>query len=146
VNLNRDKPKEKKVYRSEVKIQLKRPARKAPDIPEGVSPWRPVPKPRTILPKERPVPKPRTILPRERPVPMKRPTPPIRVRKPVKQMKEVKEQPQVLEVEEHEIDPFGTSLQMPGHRKIETAANGASVTYSITPQYDDPINQLTSSR
>jgi hypothetical protein len=35
---------------------------------------------------------------------------------------------------------------MPGHRKIETAANGASVTYSITPQYDDPINQLTSSR
>ena len=146
VNLNRDKPKEKKVYRSEVKIQLKRPARKAPDIPEGVSPWRPVPKPRTILPKERPVPKPRTILPRERPVPMKRPTPPIRVRKPVKQMKEVKEQPQVLEVEEHEIDPFGTDLQMPGHRKIETAANGASVTYSITPQYDDPINQLTSSR
>jgi hypothetical protein len=112
VNLN----KEKKVYRSEVKIQLERPTRKAPDIPEGVSPWRPVPKPRTILPRERPIPKPRTILPRERPipkprtilpverpVPVERPTPPVRRRKPERQMREAKEQPPFVEIEEHEI-------------------------------------------
>ncbi|CAB4040780.1 ---NA---, partial [Paramuricea clavata] len=55
VNLNREKP--------------VRPTRKAPNIPEGVSPWRPVPKPRTVFPRERPIPKPRTKLHKERPVP-----------------------------------------------------------------------------
>ncbi|CAB3982671.1 Hypothetical predicted protein [Paramuricea clavata] len=75
------------------------------------------------------------------------PTPEVvKARKPLRQTKETKEQPPVVDIEEHEIDPFGTDLQMPGHRNIESAANGASVTYSITPQYDDPINQLTSSR
>ena len=39
----------------------------------------------------------------------------------MKQSKEVGEQPQVITPEEHEIDPFGTDLQIPGHRKIETA-------------------------
>ncbi|CAB4040781.1 Hypothetical predicted protein [Paramuricea clavata] len=61
-------------------------------------------------------------------------------------MKETGEQPPVVRVEEHEIDPFGTDLQMPGYRKIETAANGAAVTYSIVPQHMDPLDQLTSSR
>ena len=46
----------------------------------------------------------------------------------------------------HEIDPFGTDLQKPGHRKIETVANGAAVTYMITPQYMDPLEQMTASR
>jgi hypothetical protein len=146
-------------YNIVVDLNKKRPTRKAPDVPEGVAPWRPTPKPRTVLPRERPIPKPRKILPRERPVPkprtllpverpvpVEKPTPPVRRRKPERQMREVKEQPPVVEIEEHEIDPFGTDLKMPGHRKIETAANGASVTYSITPQYHDPIKQLTSSR
>jgi hypothetical protein len=44
-------------------------------------------------------------------------------------MKETEEQPPVVRVEEHEIDSFGTDLQEPGYRKIETAANGAAVTY-----------------
>jgi hypothetical protein len=42
----------------------KRPTREPPKIPEGVKPWRPVPKPRTKTPmqvtRDRPVPKPRT--------------------------------------------------------------------------------------
>jgi hypothetical protein len=61
-------------------------------------------------------------------------------------MKETEEQPPVVRTEEHEIDPFGTDLQMPGYRKIETAANGAAMTYSIVPQHIDPLDQLTSSR
>jgi hypothetical protein len=64
----------------------------------------------------------------------------------VKQLKESEEQPPVITPELHEIDPFGTDLQIPGHRKIETAANGAAVTYSLTPQYMDPLDQLTASR
>jgi hypothetical protein len=128
-----EKKPEPKRYRSEVKIQLKklkerpiRPIRKAPDIPKGVSPW----KPRTAPPKARPIPLPRKKLQDVKP------TPPPRIRKPVKQSKEVEEQPQVITPEEHEIDPFGTDLQMPGHRKIETAANGAAVTYSLTPSHN----------
>jgi hypothetical protein len=61
-------------------------------------------------------------------------------------LKEVNEQPPVITPELHEIDPFGTDLKMPGHRKIETAANGAAVTYMITPQYIDPLEQMTTSR
>jgi hypothetical protein len=136
-------------YNIAVDLNKKGPTRKAPDAPEGVAPWRPTPKPRTVLPKKKPVPKPRTKLPKERPVPLPRKTkstPPPRIRKPVKQVREVEEQPQVITPEEHEIDPFGTDLQKPGNRKIETAANGAAVTYTITPQYMDPLEQLTASR
>ena len=133
-------------YNIAVDLNRKRPTRKAPEIPEGVSPWKPTPKPRTVLPRERPVPKPRTNLPKERPVPLPRKTKPTKIRKPVKQLKEVKEQPQVITPELHEIDPFGTDLQKPGHRKIETAANGAAVTYMVTPQYMDPLEQMTASR
>ena len=68
------------------------------------------------------------------------------IHKSVKQLKEVNEQPPVIIPELHEIDPFGTDLKMPGHRKIETAANGAAVTYMITPQYIDPLEQMTASR
>ncbi|CAB4011386.1 ---NA---, partial [Paramuricea clavata] len=126
----------------------KKPTRKAPEVPKGVAPWKPIPKPRTVIPKERPVPKPRTI-PRERPVPKprtKKPAPPPKLRKPVKVTKEVGEQPVVVAPEEHEIDPFGTYLEKPSYRKIETAANGAAVTYSITPNYMDPLDQMTASR
>ena len=128
-------------YNIAVDLNKKKPTRKAPEIPKDVAPWKPTPKPRTVLPKEKPVPKPRTKLPKERPVPLPRktkPTPPPRIRKPVKQLREVEEQPQVITPEEHEIDPFGTDLKRPGHRKIETAANGAAVTYVLTPQYMDP--------
>ncbi|CAB4024710.1 zinc finger 771: PROVISIONAL [Paramuricea clavata] len=126
----------------------KKPTRKAPEVPKGVAPWKPVPKPRTVIPRERPVPKPRTI-PRERPVSKpgtKKPAPPPKLRKPAKVMKEVAEQPVVVAPEQHEIDPFGTYLEKPSYRKIETAANGAAVTYSITPNYMDPLNQMTASR
>ena len=158
----------------------KRPTRQAPGVPKGVSPWKPTPNPRTVLPIEKPIPKPRTAFPKDElsrsrfPV---KPTPkprtklpntqavhgnkvviqdkiPIhkpkvdnpKIRKSIKQLKEVKESPQVITPELHEIDPFGTDLQKPGHRKIETAANGAAVTYMITPQYMDPLEQMTSSR
>ncbi|CAB4001817.1 Gastrula zinc finger [Paramuricea clavata] len=127
----------------------KRPTRKAPEVPKGVAPWRPVPKPRTVFPKERPVPKPRTVFPKERPVPKprtKKPVPPPKLRKPVKVMREVEEQPIVVAPKEHEIDPFGTYLEKPSYRKIETAANGAAVTYSITPNFMDPLDQMTASR
>ncbi|CAB4010085.1 Gastrula zinc finger [Paramuricea clavata] len=127
----------------------KRPVRKAPEAPKGVAPWKPIPKPRTVLPKERPVPKPRTKLPKERPVPKPRTTKvvsPPKLRKPVRVSREVKEQPPVITPGEHEIDPFGTDLKKPFHRKIETAANGAAVTYSITPHYMDPLDQMTASR
>jgi hypothetical protein len=136
-------------YNIAVDLNKKRPVRKAPEVPKGATPWRPTPKPRTVLPKEKPVPKPRTVLPKDRPVPLPRkikPTPPPRIRKTVKQSKEVEEQLQVITPEEHEIDPFGTDLQMPGHRKIETAANGAAVTYSLTPSHMDPLDQMTASR
>ncbi|CAB4000208.1 transcriptional regulator [Paramuricea clavata] len=117
--------------------------------PTGPAPWKPVPKPRTVLPRERPVPKPRTKLPRERPVPKPRtrkPVSPPKVRKPVRVSREVKEQPFVVTPEERGVDPFGTDLEKPFHRKIETAANGAAVTYSITPHYMDPLDQMTASR
>ena len=136
-------------YNIAVDLNKKKPTRKAPEIPEGVAPWKPTPKPRTVLPREKPVPKPRTVLPKVRPVPLPRkikPTPPPKIRKPVKQLKEVKEQPQVIAPEVHEIDPFGTDLQKPSHRKIETAANGAAVAYALTPQYADPLDQMTASR
>ena len=114
---------------------------------------RPVPKSRTVLPRERPVPKPRTVLSRERPVPKPRtkkptekPISPPRIRKPVKQLREVKLQPPVITPEEYEIDPFGTDLQKPTYRKVETAVDGAAVTYMISPTYLDPQNQLTASR
>ena len=74
-------------YNIAVDLNKKRPMRKAPEVPKGVTPWRPTPKPRTVLPKEKPVPKPRTVLPKERPVPLPRKTkstPPPRIRKPVK--------------------------------------------------------------
>jgi hypothetical protein len=140
-----------KRYTSHVSIKLRKPEeqvkmRPVPKPRTILQRERPVPKPRTILPRVRPVPKPRTVLPVERPVHVEKPTPPVRRRKPERQTREAKEQPPVVEIEEHEIDPFGTDLQIPGHRKIETAANGASVTYSISPQYHDPIKQLTSSR
>ena len=64
----------------------------------------------------------------------------------MKQSREDKQQPPAITPYDHEIDPFGTDLQLPGHRKIETAANGAAVTYSITPSHIDPLDQLTSSR
>ena len=122
----------------------KKPVRKAPEAPKAVAPWRPTPKPRTVLPRERPVPKPRTKLPKERPIPKPRTrklvSPPTKVRKPVRVSREVREQPMVVTPEEHEIDPFGTDLEKPFHRKIETAANGAAVTYSITPHYMDPLD------
>ena len=136
-------------YNIAVDFSKKRPVRKAPEAPKGVAPWRTTPKPRTVLPKERPVPAPRTKLPEERPVPAprtKKPVSPPKIRKPVKVMKEVEEQSAVVTPEEHEIDPFGTDLEKPFHRKIETAANGAAVTYSITPHYMDPLDQLTASR
>ena len=123
----------------------RRPTRKAPEVPKGVAPWKPVPKPRTTLPRERPVPKPRTILLRERPVPKPR-TPKPKLRKHVKVSREVEKQPTVITPDKQEIDPFGTYLNKPPHRKIETAANGAAVTYSITPQYMDPLDQMTASR
>jgi hypothetical protein len=152
-----------------------RPTRKAPDIPKGARPWipadsvvtkvgpgkfnievnlnRPLPKSRTVLPRERPVPKPRTVLSRERPVPKPRtkkptekPISPPRIRKPVKQLREVKLQPPVITPEEYEIDPFGTDLQKPTYRKVETAVDGAAVTSMISPTYLDPQNQLTASR
>ena len=54
----------------------KRSTREPPKIPEGVKPWRPVPKPRTKTSmqttRERPVPKPKTVLPKVRPVPKPR--------------------------------------------------------------------------
>ncbi|CAB3982133.1 Hypothetical predicted protein [Paramuricea clavata] len=80
VKIQMSKPVGPKRFRSEVKIQLKkpkpaRPIRKATDIPNGVSPW----KPRTAPPKARPMPLPRKKL---RDV---KPTPPPRIRKPVKQ-------------------------------------------------------------
>ena len=136
-------------YNIAVDFSKKRPVRKAPEVPKGVAPWRPTPKSRTVLPKERPVPAPRTKLPKERPVPAprtKKPVSPPKIRKPVKVSREVREQPVVVTPEEHEIDPFGTDLEKPFHRKIETAANGAAVTYSITPHYMDPLDQLTASR
>ncbi|CAB3994705.1 Gastrula zinc finger [Paramuricea clavata] len=76
----------------------------------------------------------------------KKPVPPSKLRKPVKVTREVGEQPVVVSPEKHEIDPFGTYLEKPSYRKIETAANGAAVTYSITPNYMDPLNQMTASR
>ena len=136
-------------YNIAVDFSKKRPVRKAPEVPKGVAPWRPTLKPRTVLPKERPVPAPRTMLPKERPVPKPRtrkPVSPPKARKPVKVSREVEEQSAVITPEEHEIDPFGTDLEKPFHRKIETAANGAAVTYSITPHYMDPLDQLTASR
>ena len=133
-------------YNIAVDLNKKKPTRKAPEIPEGVASWKPTPKPRKVLPRERPVPKPRTKLPKERPVPPPRKTKPTKIRKPVKQLKEAKEQPQVITPELHEIDPFGTDLQKPGHRKIETASNGAAVTYMVAPQYMDPLEQMTASR
>ena len=136
-------------YNIAVDFSKKRPVRKAPEVPKGVAPWRPTPKPRTVLPKERPVPAPRTKIPKERPVPAprtKKPVSPPKIRKPVKVSREVREQSAVVTPEEHEIDPFGTDLEKPFHRKIETAANSAAVTYSITPHYMDPLDQLTASR
>ena len=133
-------------YNITVDLNRKRPMRKALEIPEDVASWKPTPKPRTVLPRERPTPKPRTKLPKERPIPLPRKIKPIKIRKPVKQLKEVKEQPQVITPELHEIDPFGTDLKKPGHKKIETAANGAAVTYMVTPQYIDPLEQMTASR
>ena len=127
----------------------KKPVRKAPEVPKGVAPWRPTPKPRMVLPRERPVPKPRTKLPKEKPIPKPRTrklVSPPKARKPARASREVREQPQVITQEPHEIDPFGTDLKKPGHRKIETAANGAAVTYMITPQYMDPLEQMTASR
>jgi hypothetical protein len=64
----------------------------------------------------------------------------------VKQPREEKLQPPVITPEEHEIDPFGTDLQKPTYRKVETAVDGAAVTYMISPTYLDPQNQLTASR
>jgi hypothetical protein len=148
VKIQMSKPKVTKVgpkrFRSEVKILLKkpnpaRPIRKAPDISKGVSPWKPTPKPRTAPPKVRPIPLPRKKLQNVKPTPA-----PV-IRKPVKQLNKVEDQPQVIIPEEYEIDPFGTDLQKPGHRKIETAANGAAVTYSLTPSYMDPLEQMTAS-
>ncbi|CAB4002819.1 transcriptional regulator, partial [Paramuricea clavata] len=130
-----------------VTVDLSRkPTRKAPEVPKGVTPWKPVPKPRTVLPKEIPVPKPRIKIPNERPIPKprtKKPVPPPKLRKPARVTREVVEQPVVVTPEEHEIDPFGTYLDKPYYRKIETAANGAAVTYSITPNYMDPLDQMT---
>ncbi|CAB4007322.1 Hypothetical predicted protein [Paramuricea clavata] len=69
-----------------------------------------------------------------------------KIRKPEWKMREVEPQAHVLQHTVPEIDPFGTDLQKPNHRKIETAANGAAVTYSISPAHIDPLEQLTSSR
>jgi hypothetical protein len=104
-------------YNIAVDFSKKRPVRKAPEVPKGVAPWRPTPKPRTVLP--RPVPAPRTMLPKERPVPKprtKKPVSPPKARKPVKVTKEVEEQPAVITPEE--TDPFGTDLEKPFHRKM----------------------------
>jgi hypothetical protein len=102
-----------------------------------------------VLPRTRPTPLPRTKKPKVKPVPPPR----VRAsesltkpRKPVKQLKEQELQPPVLEPELPEFDPFGTDLQIPKHRKIETAVNGAAPTYSITTTHIDPLDQLTSSK
>ena len=120
-----------------------RPTRKPPSVPKGVKPWRPTPKPRTrpvpLTTKEKPVPKPRTKK-------LEKPTPKPRTRKPTKPSKEKELQPKVIEPEEREIDPFGTDLQKPTYKKIETAADDAAVTYMISPAYLDPQSQLTASR
>ena len=128
---------------------------------------KPVPKPRMIPQKEdpsrgrfrvRPIPKPRTKLPNAQTVlgnkvviqdKVSVPEPKVvtpKIRRSIKQLKEKEERQHVITPEPQEIDPFGTDLQKPGHRKIETAANGAAVTYMITPQYMDPLEQMTSSR
>jgi hypothetical protein len=39
-------------YNIAVDLNKKKPTRKAPEIPEGVAPWKPTPKPRTVLPRE----------------------------------------------------------------------------------------------
>jgi hypothetical protein len=168
VNITLKKPAQPKT------ITQRRPTRTPPKVPEGVKPWRPTPKPRTVLPRMRPVPKPRTLKSKVKPVPKprkfsvpvtmerkaevpagprpapsswKKPTEsPTKPRKPVKQLKEKELQPPVQEFEVSETDPFGTDLQIPKHRKIETAVNGAAVTYSITTTHLDPLDQLTSSR
>ncbi|CAB4003992.1 Hypothetical predicted protein [Paramuricea clavata] len=127
-----EKEPEPKRYRSEVKIQMDK--HKAINAEEPKK-HRSEVKIQVNKPKVRPIPLPRKKLQDTKP------TPPPRIRKPVKKMREVEQQPQVITPEEHEIDPFGTDLQMPGHRKIETAANG-----SVTPLYSDPLNQMTSSR
>ena len=64
----------------------------------------------------------------------------------MKQSREDKQKLPAITPYEHEIDRFETDQQLLGHRKIETAANGAAVTYSITPSHIDPLDQLTSSR
>ncbi|CAB3980476.1 Hypothetical predicted protein [Paramuricea clavata] len=69
-----------------------------------------------------------------------------RRRKPTKPSNEKELQPKVIEPEECEIDPFGTDLQKPTYGKIETAADGAAVTYMISPTYLNPQSQLTASR
>jgi hypothetical protein len=38
-------------YNISVDLNKKRPARKAPETPKGVAPWKPTPKPRTVLPR-----------------------------------------------------------------------------------------------
>ncbi|CAB4028338.1 Hypothetical predicted protein, partial [Paramuricea clavata] len=203
-----------------------RSSREPPKIPEKAKPWRPTPKPRTVLPilrpttalpRTRPIPRPRTrplmtkpttALPRTRPIPRSRTrplmptagpktytssvhinlvkpktisvasitprqtqTPPTKqakptvkssikinlkkpavtqpkpkTRKPDRKMREVEPQPNLLQYTVPQIDPFGTDLQKPNHRKIETAANGAAVTYSISPAHIGPLDPLTSSR
>ncbi|CAB4022266.1 Hypothetical predicted protein [Paramuricea clavata] len=142
VKIQMSKPKVTKVgpkrFRSEVKIQLKkpkpaRPIRKAPDIPKGASPWKPTPKPRIAPPKVRP----NTVTKEE--------TSEL-IRKPVKQSKEVEDQAQVITPEEHEIDPFGSDLQKPVIDYSRDYSQWCSLTYMITPQYLDPLEQMTASR
>jgi hypothetical protein len=146
------KPRKPKTLKSSVNITLRRPTQPKPapmerkaEVPLGPRPppehWnKATPKPRPTVQKQRPVPLPRTKKPIEKPVP------PPRIRKPVKQPKEKELQPPVITPEEHEVDPFGTDLQKPLYRKVETAVDGAAVTYMISPTYLDPQNQLTASR
>ena len=110
------------------------PTGKAPVTPEGVAPWKPTPKPRTILPKEKPTPKPRTKIPAEKPVPPPRtkhllkklalsPTPEPRTIIP-------KTQQAVI-------------LKRPTYKIVQTAINGTTRTYKVQVVSQDPQLQLT---
>ena len=127
VEVKAAKPGKPKTFKSSVNINLRKPQKPISAPPSLTTTGKPIPLPRTKKPRAKPIPTPRT-------------------RKPLKQPKEKELQPSVITPEEHEIDPFGTDLQKPFYRKIETAVDGAAVTYMISPTYLDPQNQLTASR
>jgi hypothetical protein len=126
VEVKAAKPGKPKTFKSSVNINLRKPQKPIPAPPSLTTTGKPIPLPRTKEPRAKPIPTPRT-------------------RKPLKQPKEKELQPSVITPEEHEIDAFGTDLQKPFYRKIETAVDGAAVTHMISPTYLDSQNQLTAS-